>query len=136
MEERFPLPHSDRAFSPEVMDHFLHPRNVGKVGKPTLAVEIVNEVCGDKMALTLRLDSGRVAEARFQSLGCAVAIAAASMLTESISGQPIDRAAELAESAFAKVDAGVFDEKLHCRQMVRKLWAMALEQLTARESDL
>jgi NifU-like protein involved in Fe-S cluster formation len=114
------------------MDHFLHPRNVGVVTSPSIKVEIVNEICGDKMSMTIRVDSGKITAARFQSLGCAVAIATASLLTESITGRPVDQVEGIAAQAFQRIDAGVHDEKLHCRNMVRQLWAQALKLMTMK----
>lgn len=111
------------------MDHFLHPRNVGTLAAPTLSVAVTNELCGDEMTMTIRLQDGKISETRFRSYGCAVAIATASMVTEAIAGKTPAEAAEAAAAVFAAVERGTRGEKEHCRSMVRRLWEQAAEQI-------
>ena len=81
--------------SPELIDHFRNPRNVGGLSAPAITVEASNPVCGDILRLSVRLsaDQGteRVVEARYKVRGCAASIAAGSALTELVKGR--DRAA-------------------------------------------
>jgi nitrogen fixation NifU-like protein len=69
-------------FNDTVLEHFRNPRNVGEVSGATAAVEVMNPVCGDLLRLSVRIEDGRVAEARFKTQGCVAAIAASSVLTE------------------------------------------------------
>jgi nitrogen fixation protein NifU and related proteins len=72
--------------SPELIDHFRNPRNVGELPPPAIAVEVSNPVCGDILRLTALLEAGRVAEVRYKVRGCAASIATGSALTELMNG--------------------------------------------------
>ena len=73
-----------------LVDHFRHPRNRGSLANPTISEEGVNRLCGDRVRIELRLDRGRVVEARFSANACALCVAAASVLTELATGAPLD----------------------------------------------
>jgi nitrogen fixation NifU-like protein len=73
-------------YSETVLDHFRHPRNAGEVTNATHTAEVTNPVCGDILRLTVRMDHGRIVEARFLCRGCATAIAAGSVMTERLRG--------------------------------------------------
>lgn len=120
---------SDSSFSPEVVDHFLHPRNVGRVENPAAVVEIENEICGDRLELSASVAGTRIESIKFRSQGCAVAIAAASKLTEAVSGNQIADAGRLAEAAIDSVQAGSHNEKPHCLDIVRRAWSELLQKL-------
>jgi nitrogen fixation protein NifU and related proteins len=74
-------------FNPTVLEHFRNPHNVGEVADASATVEVVNPVCGDVLRLSVRMQAGRVAEARFKTQGCVAAIAASSILTDSLRGK-------------------------------------------------
>jgi len=84
-----------RLFTPLVLDHWRRPRNHRRLAAPDAAHEAVSSVCGDRVRLELRIEDGRVAEAAFRGDGCALAIAAASMLTELLPGRTLADAAAL-----------------------------------------
>ncbi len=67
--------------TPELIDHFRNPRNVGELAAPAITVEVSNPVCGDILRLSVRMESGRVAEVGYKVRGCAASIAAGSALT-------------------------------------------------------
>ena len=74
-------------FTDAVLDHFRNPRNTGELAKPDAIVEVSNPVCGDVLKLTVRIDNGRIAEARFLCRGCTTSIACASLLTQQLQGK-------------------------------------------------
>jgi nitrogen fixation protein NifU and related proteins len=74
-------------FNETVLEHFRNPRNAGDIPDPTAVVEVVNPVCGDVMQLSVRMEAGRVVEARFKTQGCVAAIAASSVLTDVLAGK-------------------------------------------------
>lgn len=76
-------------YSDLLLDHFRHPRNYGSLEAPDISYEAFNPLCGDRIRMELKLDDGRVREARFKGDGCAISIAAASMLTELIINKTI-----------------------------------------------
>ena len=79
-----------------ILDHSRNPRNFGKLANATHTAEGINPLCGDKLRLYLLLDAqDRVADARFEGTGCAISVASASLLTESIIGKSRQHAEEL-----------------------------------------
>ena len=73
-------------YSDILLDHFRHPRNYGSLTSPDITYEGVNPLCGDRIRIELRVRAGIVEEVRFKGDGCAISIAAASVLTELILG--------------------------------------------------
>jgi nitrogen fixation NifU-like protein len=76
--------------SPELIDHFRNPRNVGELPTPAITAEASNPVCGDILRLSVLMDQGIVSNAAYKVRGCAASIAAGSALTELVKGR--DRA--------------------------------------------
>lgn len=77
-------------YSRSLMDHFRHPRHRGPLPDATISEEGTNPLCGDRVRIELRLDGQRVAEAKFTANACAICVAAASVLTELMTGAPLD----------------------------------------------
>lgn len=82
-------------YSPQVLDHFQHPRNPGEVANPNASVQIENPACGDVLKLTLRVTDGRIEEIRFLAQGCVPTVACASLLTELVQGRTVAEARQL-----------------------------------------
>ncbi len=81
-------------YTEKVKDLFLHPKNAGEIKNPDAVGEVGNIVCGDALKLTLKIDkeTNKIIDAKFQTFGCASAIASSSALTELIKGKTIDEA--------------------------------------------
>jgi nitrogen fixation protein NifU and related proteins len=79
-------------YSAQVIDHFENPRGVGDLPDATATVEVQNPACGDVMRLSLRVQDGRVVEARFRAQGCVPAIACGSRLVEMVSALDVEGA--------------------------------------------
>jgi nitrogen fixation protein NifU and related proteins len=73
-----------------IIDHYQNPRNYGTLDHPDISYEDSNPVCGDELRIDLKIDQGRVVDARFQGHGCSISQASASMLTEDIIGKTLD----------------------------------------------
>lgn len=113
--------------SPELIDHFRNPRNVGELPAPAITVEVSNPVCGDVLRLSALMENGRIVRSGFKVRGCTASIAAGSALTELIAGR--DRAG-LSKLKAADVEAavgGLSNESKHsavlCVDAVRALVA-------------
>ena len=102
------------AYSDLVRDHFENPRNAGEIADADAAGYETNPVCGDTMRLTLRIDGGRIVEARFQTSGCPAAIAAGSVCTEIIGGLSLAEAEALTKEDYAAALGGLPASKMHC----------------------
>ncbi|MDD2478253.1 MAG: Fe-S cluster assembly protein NifU [Victivallaceae bacterium] len=105
-------------YTDKVMDHFLHPRNVGEIENPDAVGEVGNISCGDALKLTLKLDeNGRICDAKFKTFGCASAIASSSALTEIVQGLTMDEAAKITNQDNVEKLGQLPEAKVHCSVM-------------------
>jgi nitrogen fixation NifU-like protein len=96
----------DELYRETLMRHYQHPHNFGELAGASLDVQGHNPSCGDRVRLMLRLEDGRIAEARFLGQGCAISTASASMMTDLITGKAVGEALELAQRFRAMVVEG------------------------------
>ena len=116
-------------FTAAVLDHFRNPRNAGELRDATATVEVTNPVCGDILRLTARLESGRIAEARFLCRGCTTAIACGSLLTEQLRGRtPVEARGITAESLSSAL-GGLPSATFHGAQLAAEAVAALLGKL-------
>jgi nitrogen fixation NifU-like protein len=101
-------------YSDLVLDHFENPRNAGEIAEADATGYETNPVCGDTMRLTLRINGGRIVDARFQTSGCPAAIAASSVCTEMIRGLSLAQAEALTKEDYAAALGGLPPAKMHC----------------------
>ena len=114
-------------YSEKVMDHFLHPRNVGVIEDANGIGEVGNAKCGDIMKMYLKIENDIITDVKFETFGCGSAIASSSMATEMIKGKPVSEARELTNKAVAEALDGLPDYKMHCSVLAEEAIKSALE---------
>ena len=101
-------------YSDIVMDHFMHPRNVGEIENPDGVGQVGNAKCGDIMKMYLKIRDNVSQDVKFETFGCGSAIASSSMATEMIKGKTIDEALAVTNRQVVDALGGLPAHKLHC----------------------
>lgn len=101
-------------YTDKVLDHFKNPRNQGSIENADLVGMAGNPTCGDVMKLYLVLDKGRIKDVKFETLGCAAAIAVSSVFTEMIKGKDIEEASKITKEDVVKELGDLPPVKVHC----------------------
>lgn len=123
-------------YSEKVMDHFLNPRNIGKIEDANAVAEIGNASCGDIIKIYVKItDEGIIEDVKFQTFGCGAAIATSSMTTEMVKGKHIDEAMELTREDVAVELGGLPANKMHCSNMAADALHKAIKEYKAKNAS-
>lgn len=114
-------------YSPQVMDHFANPRNVGEIADADGIGTVGNPVCGDIMKMYLKIEDNVITDVKFKTFGCGAAIATSSMATELIKGKTIEEALQLTNKAVADALGGLPAVKLHCSVLAEEAVQSAID---------
>ncbi len=114
-------------YSEKVMDHFMHPRNLGVLEDPSGVGEVGNAKCGDIMKIYLQIEDEIIKDVKFETFGCGSAIASSSMATEMIKGKSIHEAMKLTNAAVAEALDGLPAVKMHCSVLAEEAIKSALQ---------
>lgn len=121
-------------YSEKVMEHFLQPRNVGVIENADGVGEVGNTKCGDIMKMYLKIDDDIITDVKFETFGCASAIASSSMATELIKGQRVEDAMKLTNKAVAEALDGLPAYKMHCSVLAEEAIQSALEDYNSKKT--
>ncbi|HEX5873938.1 MAG TPA: iron-sulfur cluster assembly scaffold protein [Pyrinomonadaceae bacterium] len=120
-------------YSDILLDHFRHPRNYGDLTAPDISYEDLNPLCGDRIRIEVRLNDSIVEEARFKGDGCAISLAAASLLTEVIRGVTIDELSKFSDDRLiAALESDIKPARIACALLPLEALRAGLKAYTAR----
>ncbi len=120
-------------YSDKVMDHFMNPRNMGKIDDANGVGEVGNPQCGDIMRIYLKVnDEGVIVDVAFKTFGCGAAIATSSMVTEMIKNKTVDEAMQLTNLAVVEALDGLPAHKIHCSVLAQEVVQAAIEDYKRR----
>jgi nitrogen fixation NifU-like protein len=122
-------------YSPQVLDHFEHPRNVGELTDASAVAQVENPACGDVLKLSLRVEGDRIVEVLFRAKGCVPAIACGSALTEMIAGRTINQARAVRRIELIMKLGGLPRASLHASHLAIDTLAATLNKLKIKKSE-
>ena len=114
-------------YTETVMDHFMHPRNVGEIENADGVGQVGNAKCGDIMKIYLKIEDDIIKDVSFETFGCGSAIASSSMATEMIKGKTIDEALAVTNKQVVDALGGLPAYKLHCSVLAEEAVKSAIQ---------
>ena len=122
-------------YSEKVMDHFTNPRNVGEITDADGVGTEGNPTCGDVMKITIKVENGKIIDAKFKTFGCGAAIAVSSMVTEMVKGKTIEEALSISKEAVANELGGLPPQKMHCSNLGADALKKAIDDYRSRQTS-
>jgi nitrogen fixation NifU-like protein len=120
-------------YTEHVRDHYEHPRNAGAIDNPSGKAIVRSPVDSDTVLITLRIEDGVIADARFKCMGCAVAIACSSVATEMVRGKSIEQAYEITKQSVAAALGGIPEYKMLCSNLAPEAIRKAIDDWRERQ---
>ena len=120
-------------YTDKVMEHFMHPKNMGDVQDPDGVGMVGNSACGDVMYIYIKVKDKRIADIKFKTMGCAAAIATSSMTTDLAMGKTLEEAKKITRAQVAESLGGLPPIKMHCSNLAADALHKAIEDYESRQ---
>lgn len=120
-------------YTKKVIQHFTNPHNYGKIKKADAIGEAGNPICGDLMKIYIKVNKDIIKDVKFETLGCAAAIATSSMITDLAKGKTLDEAMEISNKDVAKSLEGLPPIKMHCSNLAADALRDAIEKYKSKK---
>ena len=124
-----------RMYSEKVMDHFRNPRNVGEIPDADGVGTVGNPVCGDVMAIYIKVKDDRIEDIKFKTFGCGAAIATSSMITELAKDETLEEAMKITRADVADELGGLPPIKMHCSNLAADALHEAIKDYRKRRGE-
>ena len=122
-------------YNQKVLDAFANPQNVGVIENADGEGMVGNATCGDIMKITLKIENDVIVDAKFQTFGCAAAIATSSTATQMIIGMTVDEALQVTNSKVVEYLEGLPPQKIHCSVLAEEAIKKAIEDYRAKQQN-
>lgn len=122
-------------YNQKVLDAFAHPQNVGVIENADGEGTVGNATCGDIMKITLKIENDVIVDAKFQTFGCAAAIATSSTATQMVIGMTVDEALKLTNARVVEELEGLPPQKIHCSVLAEEAIKKAIEDYRAKQKN-
>jgi len=122
-------------YSEKVMEHFMNPRNVGEIEDADGVGQVGNPVCGDIMAIYIKVKDDVITDIKFKTFGCGAAIATSSMITELVKGKTIEEALAITNKDVAGELEGLPPLKMHCSLLAEEGLKAAIEDYRKKKKE-
>ncbi len=122
-------------YNQKVLDAFANPQNVGVIENADGEGTVGNATCGDIMKITLKIENDKIVDAKFQTFGCAAAIATSSTATQMIIGMTVDEALQVTNAKVVEYLEGLPPQKIHCSVLAEEAIKKAIEDYRAKQQN-
>lgn len=122
-------------YNSKVMEAFANPKNVGVIENPSGEGTVGNASCGDIMKITLKIENDVIVDAKFQTFGCAAAIATSSTATQMIIGMTVDEALQVTNAKVVEELEGLPPQKMHCSVLAEEAIKKAIEDYKSKKQQ-
>ena len=120
-------------YSDKVMEHFMHPRNVGEIENPDGVGEVGNPVCGDMMTFYIKVKDNRLEDVKYKTFGCGAAIAVSSIASEMAIGKTLEEVMKITPRIVADELGGLPKNKFHCSNLGAQALSNAIKDYLGKK---
>ena len=119
-------------YTEQVMDHFMHPRNMGEMEDASGVGTVGNAKCGDIMRIYIKVENDVITDVKFKTFGCGAAIATSSKATEMVKGMTLEEAEKLTNKMVMEALGGLPPVKVHCSVLAEEALHAAIQDYRER----